>query len=427
MVKFPYRFFTLLFATLTAIAGATSETVLLMHSVTSLTRSIPLLICFSLLFLACISTFFYEARHKRNLKRTEHMLQFERRMYRAALMTDCDYAYTVNVTQNKIHALNQIGYLKDYGFSADVPFDTAIAAVMERMHPVKLIGKNELYFTEDFKAAYDEGKRMLDAVYHIPEADLYKKKTVFLSKDKDTETIYAFVAAHDVSEEYRTSAKSKLALTALSKAAEEITAGNLDVEIDCSTEGDVGVLAQSFRHTVEHLKSYISNINALARTDGMTGMENRTAYLARIAELDLRLGKKQLSEFAVIMFDLNNLKHVNDEHGHTEGDKYIIAAAKLLKKSFPDAELFRFGGDEFVALQFATSPAELDALLLGFEENVDKRNKRHNVKMSIACGYALYDARRDTCFADVYNRADAAMYAQKRKLKASAKAMQQAQ
>jgi diguanylate cyclase (GGDEF)-like protein len=219
--------------------------------------------------------------------------------------------------------------------------------------------------------------------------------------------------------------KNHHSLRALTHAAEEIAAGNLDVKIDCNADGDVGILAQSFQHTVEHLKSYISNINALARTDGMTGMENRTAYLARIAELDPSLAKKMLSHFAVIMFDLNNLKYVNDEYGHAEGDKYIIASAKLLKKSFPDAELFRFGGDEFVALQFNTSPAELDALILGFEENVEKRNKRHNVKMSIACGYALYDEKKDTCLADVYNRADAAMYAQKRKLKASIKAYQQ--
>ena len=423
MVKFPYRFFSLLIATLTAIAGIASEIVLLAHSAASLIRSVPLLICFSLLLLASLTTFFYEAHHKRNLKKAEHRLQFERRMYRSALISNCDYAYTVNVTQNKIHAINELGYLGDYGFSTDVPFDTAMEKVFATMQPTMLMGKNELLFTKHFQDAYAAGKRMLDMIYYIPRVDLYKKKIVFLSKDEDTKTVYAFVAAHDVSEEYRASAKSKIALTALTKAAEEIAAGNLDVEIDCAADGDVGILAHSFQHTVDHLKSYISNINALARTDGMTGMENRTAYLARITELDVRLSQKKLSHFAVMMFDLNNLKRVNDEHGHSEGDKYIIAAAKLLKKSLPDAELFRFGGDEFVALQFDTSPAELDALIFGFEENIEKRNKRHNIKMSIACGYALYDKERDTCFADVYNRADAAMYVQKRKLKASAKAL----
>lgn len=424
MPKINFRFLTILIATATAVAGIIGEIVIILSSPQFLTRSAVLLSFFSLLLLACLSTFFYEARHKQKLAKTEHMLQFERRMYRAALMTDCDYAYTVNVTQNKIHTVNQIGYLKEYGFSPDLPFDSAIGSVLERMNPTVLIGRSDLCFTKDFQNAYDEGKRVLDMVYHIPKTNFYKRKTVFLSKDEESGTLYAFVASHDVSEEHLAAAKNKHALATLTQAAEKITAGNLDVEIDCSADGDIGILAQSFQHTVEHLKSYISNINALARTDSMTGMENRTAYLARITELDLQLTKKQLSAFAVIMFDLNNLKHVNDEYGHNEGDKYIIATAKLLKKSFPTAELFRFGGDEFVAVLYNITPAELDALILNFEENVEKRNKRHSIKASIACGYALYDGQHDTCFADVYNRADTAMYAQKRKLKASAKALQ---
>ena len=417
MTKFNLRILTIFLATFAALAGLASEIALLIDSPLYKTRNIILLCLFSLLLLTCISTFYYEMKHRRHLANTEHMLQFERLMYRSALMADCDYAYTVNVTENKIHTMNQIGYLKDYGFDPALPFDSAMQITRERMQPTVLIGAREVYYTKDLQTAFDAGKRFLEAVYYIPAADLYKKKTVFLSKDETTQTVYAFVVSHDVSNEQRKAARTHQSLRTLTDAAEAIASGNLDVKIDCSADGDVGVLAQSFRHTAEHLKSYISNINTLASTDSMTGTKNRSAYLARITELDLQLAKRTLSRFAVVMFDLNNLKYINDTFGHSEGDKSIVATAKRLRQYFPCAELFRFGGDEFVALLLDVTPAEIDAMISAFEESLLRRNKRHSVKLSIACGYAFYNEAFDTCFADVYARADAAMYSRKRKSK----------
>ena len=394
MSKFNFRYFIISLATLAAVTGVTSEIIILCNSPLYRPRNILLLCSFTLLLLACISTFFYEAKHRRRFEKTKHMLQFERRLYRSALMADCDYAYTVNVTENKLHTLNRLGYLQDYNFNPTVPFDTDTQIICECMHPTVIIGKSETFYTKDLQAAFDEGKRLLDSVYYIPDADLYKRKTVFLSEDKSTSTVYAFVVSHDVSEEYRTSARTKQALHTLTRTAEEIASGNLDAEIDCSADGDIGILAQSLRHTVDHLKSYISNINNLASTDSMTNMKNRTAYLGSI----------------------------NDNFGHAEGDKYIISTAKRLRQYFPDAELFRFGGDEFVAILFDVSPTEIDEMIINFEESLARRSKHLGYKMSIACGYALYHESYDVCFADVYNRADAAMYAQKRKLKGRASA-----
>ena len=75
-----------------------------------------------------------------------------------------------------------------------------------------------------------------------------------------------------------------------------------------------------------------------------------------------------------------------------------------------------------MALLLDVTPTEIDEMILAFEESLMRRNKRQNVKLSIACGYAFYNKAFDTCFADVYARADAAMYSQKRKLKGRANA-----
>ena len=119
-----------------------------------------------------------------------------------------------------------------------------------------------------------------------------------------------------------------------------------------------------------------------------------------------------------MMFDLNNLKRVNDEHGHSEGDKYIIAAAKLLKKSLPDAELFRFGGDEFVAVLQNSDLENRDKL---FELLVTTCKSTYvadtQEHVSIAYGFSVFDKDKDVQFADVFNRADNAMYENKRRIK----------
>ena len=158
MSKFNFRYFIISLATLAAVTGVTSEIIMLCNSPLYRPRNILLLCSFTLLLLACISTFFYETKHRRRFEKTKHMLQFERRLYRSALMADCDYAYTVNVTENKLHTLNRLGYLQDYNFNPTLPFDTAIQITCECMHPAVLIGKSETFYTKDLQAAFDEGK-----------------------------------------------------------------------------------------------------------------------------------------------------------------------------------------------------------------------------------------------------------------------------
>jgi GGDEF domain-containing protein len=50
------------------------------------------------------------------------------------------------------------------------------------------------------------------------------------------------------------------------------------------------------------------------------------------------------------MFDLNDLKHINDRYGHERGDEYIVNCCRLICQVFKHSPVFRIGGDEFVAL-----------------------------------------------------------------------------
>ena len=87
-------------------------------------------------------------------------------------------------------------------------------------------------------------------------------------------------------------------------------------------------------------------LKGLASIDSMTGLSNRKKANSVLAELD-----SSKEPYLILSFDLNGLKTVNDRYGHETGDSMILTFSKLLSSVFSDsAELFRMGGDEFIAV-----------------------------------------------------------------------------
>lgn len=88
----------------------------------------------------------------------------------------------------------------------------------------------------------------------------------------------------------------------------------------------------------------------LAHRDPLTGAHNRRAYEERLKSLDSGLGAGS-SGIALLLFDIDQFKAVNDRFGHEAGDKVIILAAKAAENSLQDgAGIFRIGGEEFACL-----------------------------------------------------------------------------
>ena len=98
----------------------------------------------------------------------------------------------------------------------------------------------------------------------------------------------------------------------------------------------------------------------LSTVDLLTGVLNRNEMNNRVMQLsaDTRPGRKNIG---IIFADLNGLKTMNDNHGHSAGDKLIKDAAKILKDVFPNDEIYRAGGDEFMVLVRDTSIPQLEA------------------------------------------------------------------
>ena len=94
----------------------------------------------------------------------------------------------------------------------------------------------------------------------------------------------------------------------------------------------------------------IARLQQQSRTDFLTGLPNRRAFLAA-AERDMAQANRQGFDIAAIVIDIDNFKRVNDSHGHAAGDQVLIAVATTIKQLLRGSDLIaRFGGEEFAIL-----------------------------------------------------------------------------
>ncbi|MDE7246826.1 MAG: GGDEF domain-containing protein [Lachnospiraceae bacterium] len=163
-------------------------------------------------------------------------------------------------------------------------------------------------------------------------------------------------------------------------------------------------------------------VSQLAYRDGLTGIGNRTAFQERLEELEKEKG--QLPGIAIIMFDVNDLKLVNDNQGHQMGDELLVRSAEIIKAAVEsvDGTCYRVGGDEFVGILCGEDVSgRCEKTVAGFKKGMDGYNsvKGQPFRISIASGYAVYDKLQENeMLMDVYQQADALMYENKKQIKA---------
>lgn len=217
-------------------------------------------------------------------------------------------------------------------------------------------------------------------------------------------------------------------LRELNSAAQKIASGDLNISLTQPSKDEVGMLASSFQQTVNQLQKHISYINGLAYRDALTGVKNKMAYqeVERRFEEQMRVGQPQ---FAVVVMDINNLKIINDLHGHDFGDMLIIDACKFICKIFKHSPVYRIGGDEFVAILENTDFDNYAQLMDMFTTELAEQNRvvHPDSRFTIARGIAVYNSGSDLVFANVFKRADDAMYQNKLAMKAKEAAAQEAQ
>jgi diguanylate cyclase (GGDEF)-like protein len=203
-------------------------------------------------------------------------------------------------------------------------------------------------------------------------------------------------------------------LNNLTNAATKLADGNYDVEIEPSGAREIELLSAAFENMAVRLQQREKHLHLSANRDSMTGLRNSTSYAAWVARFDNAI-KKESIDFGVVMIDLNDLKKTNDVLGHEMGNELIITSAKIISDVFKRSPVFRIGGDEFlVVLQNSDleNREELFELLENRCQNTCIANTSNPIKLAV--GFSRFDPGKDLQFADVFKRADDAMYENKR-------------
>ncbi|MCC6311911.1 MAG: GGDEF domain-containing protein [Trueperaceae bacterium] len=164
--------------------------------------------------------------------------------------------------------------------------------------------------------------------------------------------------------------------------------------------------------SITHYKSVLRQAVELLNRDDLTGLANRRHLKTRFWVL-----RRRSVPMALLYFDLNGFKAVNDTYGHEVGDQVLsIIGQRLTTKVRPDEMVARLGGDEFAVLLAGGDLSAVDRVTGRLIEVVEEpiHLEPGTVRLSASVGAALYPDDAES-FEALVSRADARMYEQKRK------------
>ncbi len=230
----------------------------------------------------------------------------------------------------------------------------------------------------------------------------------------------------------------------LSSAAEEYCsaenkAGNTGFAgVVVTSHDEIRELSESMKQMEQDLNRYITNLiktreqlilsreetyemEQAATKDPQTGLRNKRAYEKDTVRLTESI-EKNLAQFGIAIVDLNDLKFTNDTYGHDKGDISINTIASIICDHFKHSPVYRVGGDEFCVILENNDYRNINLISRKFFESIMHRQESQVYepweKVSAALGYALYDKNVDATVEDVFKRADAKMYENKKQMKA---------
>lgn len=153
-----------------------------------------------------------------------------------------------------------------------------------------------------------------------------------------------------------------------------------------------------------------SRLAELVLVDELSGTGNRRGF-----ELCLDQLRQSTNTVAVIMLDLDNFKQINDNNGHTTGDRVISVAGRIISQTLrPTDQIFRYGGDEFVVVPSVHSVEVAQAIASRIQSGFEREDWREHglpQRVTVSIGLASGLARDVD---DVFAAADVQLYAAKR-------------
>ncbi|MBP5363569.1 MAG: diguanylate cyclase [Ruminococcus sp.] len=210
-------------------------------------------------------------------------------------------------------------------------------------------------------------------------------------------------------------------LEQLTEAAEQVDKGNYNFKLSYDKDDELGRLTHTFKNLSENVKAHISDLNGQVYIDSLTHVKNKAAFSKIIDELQEQMndGTDNL-EFAIGVFDCDNLKGINDKFGHDKGDIYLETASSTICEVFTHSPVFRIGGDEFSVVLRNEDYSNMESLIEHFNSTTEMINETVDEawkQVRISKGFAVFSPSDDETASEVIQRADHLMYEDKRSKK----------
>lgn len=173
---------------------------------------------------------------------------------------------------------------------------------------------------------------------------------------------------------------------------------------------------QDLETETETLRTKLKIEHDKALSDPLTGLPNRLAYNSR-AEMELNRWKRYKAPLALVIWDIDYFKRINDDYGHKAGDKTLALVGQLLLNNCRETDFVaRYGGEEFVMLM----PNTEESQALEMAENTRKmiqncgfNSNGEDINLTLSCGISEFSAGDQ--LDDVFVRADQALYQSKQR------------
>jgi diguanylate cyclase (GGDEF)-like protein len=156
-------------------------------------------------------------------------------------------------------------------------------------------------------------------------------------------------------------------------------------------------------------------LHRLAMHDGLTGLLNRRAFETRVRDY---LATGQRHDFAIVLFDLDHFKQINDTYGHAIGDDTLRACARIFTETLRSKSIVaRWGGEEFAAMLTNISAADAFAVAERVRTKMRAaviKSGTHEIRVTVSAGICHSSCGLEN-FDELLKKADSGLYTAKHK------------
>jgi len=203
-----------------------------------------------------------------------------------------------------------------------------------------------------------------------------------------------------------------VALRAKGEVLGVMTAGTHAPRVFSDTELDfVAAVADQIAVALEHAREHWRE----SRTDYLTGLANRPEF-ERAFQRELAGAQRRNRPVALVMMDLDQLKHLNDNYGHHVGDEAIRAVADALRRVVRASDICaRLGGDEFALAMPETRGGQAEEVTRRIKDTLRDISRTGRLPVPVHLSYGICEWERGLDAGQMFKLADARLYREKRR------------